>query len=173
MADEISSSSPARPTETDAARSTPAGATATFADIGLNHVDHVGVAVPDLDEAIALYERVFGMRCVHIEENPEQGVREAMLELSSDPRASRIQLLSPLNPTSTIARFLDRSGPGIQQIAYAVTDIEATSAQLRSRGVRLLYEKPARGTAGRRVNFLHPRDVGGVLVELIETAPSD
>lgn len=147
-----------------------AGPGAALADIGLRRIDHVGVAVPDLDQAIELYERVFGMRCVHVEENTEQGVREAMMILDADPESSRIQLLAPLSPTSTIARFLDRSGPGLQQIAYTVSDVEATCAELRSRGVRLLYNTAQRGTSGSRVNFIHPRDAGGVLVELVEPA---
>jgi methylmalonyl-CoA/ethylmalonyl-CoA epimerase len=138
--------------------------------IGLTRIDHVGVAVADLDEAIEFYARVFGMRCVHVEENEEQGVREAMLSVGPTPAGGCIQLLAPLTPDSTIAKFLDRSGPGVQQVAYTVTDIEATSAALRERGLRLLYDKPRRGTAGSRVNFVHPKDAGGVLVELVEPA---
>jgi methylmalonyl-CoA/ethylmalonyl-CoA epimerase len=83
---------------------------------------------------------------------------------------SCVQLLAPLTPESTIARFLDRSGPGIQQVAYRVSDVEAVGATLRERGVRLLYDVPKRGTAGSRVNFVHPKDAGGVLVELVEPA---
>ena len=129
-------------------------------------IDHVGIAVRDLDEAIAFYERTFGMRCVHIETNPEQGVREAMLAVGSGE--SLVQLLAPLGPESTIARFLDRSGPGIQQVAYTVDDVTATSAELRAQGLRLLYDEPRRGTDGSLVNFIHPKDAGGVLVELVE-----
>jgi methylmalonyl-CoA/ethylmalonyl-CoA epimerase len=81
-----------------------------------------------------------------------------------------IQLLAPLDETSTIAKFLDRSGPGLQQLAYRVADIEAVSAQLRDRGLRLLYDEPRRGTSDSRVNFIHPKDAGGVLVELVEPA---
>jgi methylmalonyl-CoA/ethylmalonyl-CoA epimerase len=135
---------------------------------GLLRIDHVGVAVPDLDEAIAFYERVFGMRCVHTEVNEEQGVREAMLAVGDGP--DRVQLLAPLSPESTIARFLDRSGPGVQQVAYTVADIDAACVALRARGVRLIYAEPRRGTAGSRVNFVHPKDAGGVLVELVEPA---
>ena len=139
-------------------------------DTGLLRVDHVGIAVADLDEAIEFYARVFGMRCVHVEENPDQGVREAMLAVGPSDDGARIQLLAPLNPQSTIAKFLDRSGPGVQQVAYTVTDIEATCAALHERGVRLLYDVPRRGTANSRVNFVHPKDAGGVLVELVEPA---
>ncbi len=122
--------------------------------------------MPDLDTAIEFYGRVFGMRCVHVETNAEQGVREAMLAVGSGP--DRIQLLAPLTPESTIARFLDRSGPGVQQVAYTVADVDAASAAMRARGIRVLYDEPRRGTAGSRINFLHPKDTGGILVELVE-----
>jgi methylmalonyl-CoA/ethylmalonyl-CoA epimerase len=131
-------------------------------------IDHVGVAVPDLDEAIAFYRDTFGIVTVHEETNEEQGVREAMLAVGDG--ATRIQLLAPLTPESTIARFLDRSGPGVQQVAYTVEDIDKVSAVLRERGLRLLYDAPRRGTSGSRVNFVHPKDAGGVLVELVEPA---
>ena len=131
-------------------------------------IDHVGIAVPDLDEAITFYENVFGMTVAHTETNEEQGVREAMVAVGDS--GSMIQLLAPLNDESTIAKFLNRSGPGLQQLAYRVTDVEAVSAILRSRGVRLLYDAPKRGTANSRINFVHPKDAGGVLVELVEPA---
>lgn len=129
-------------------------------------IDHVGIAVPDLDEAMAFYARAFGMRVVHEETNAEQGVREAMVAVGDS--GSCIQLLAPTGPESTIAKFLDRSGPGLQQLAYRVSDVEAVSAILRERGLRLLYAEPRRGTAGSRINFIHPKDAGGVLVELVE-----
>lgn len=132
------------------------------------HIDHVGVAVPDLDAAIAFYRDVYGMRLLHEEVNEEQGVREAMMGVGDS--GSAIQLLAPLSPASTIAKFLDRNGPGIQQMAYRVTDIDAVSATLRERGVRLLYDTPKRGTSNSRVNFVHPKDAGGILVELVEPA---
>ena len=135
-------------------------------------IDHVGDAVPDLDEAIAFYTDTFGMRLAHEEVNEEQGVREAMMSVGGDPvgTASCIQLLAPLDESSTIAKFLDRSGPGVQQMAYRVTDLEQVSTILRERGVRLLYDAPRRGTSDSRVNFIHPKDAGGVLVELVEPA---
>jgi methylmalonyl-CoA epimerase len=133
-------------------------------------IDHVGVAVPDLDAAIAFYRDTFGMELVHEEVNTEQGVREAMMAVGSS--GSCVQLLAPLTPESTIAKFLDRSGPGMQQVAYRVADVDAVAATLRERGVRLLYDAPKRGTAGSRVNFVHPKDAGGVLVELVEPAAS-
>jgi methylmalonyl-CoA/ethylmalonyl-CoA epimerase len=136
----------------------------------LTTIDHVGIAVPDLDEAIAFYAQAFGLRSVHEETNEEQGVREAMLAVGDGE--TRIQLLAPLTPGSTIAKFLDRSGPGLQQLAFRVDDVDAVSATLRERGLRLLYDTPRRGTSGSRVNFVHPKDAGGVLVELVEPARS-
>jgi methylmalonyl-CoA/ethylmalonyl-CoA epimerase len=140
--------------------------------VGLLRIDHVGVAVPDLDEALTFYAETFGLRCVHEEINDEQGVREAMLAVGDDPDGPRLQLLAPARPDSAIARFLDRSGPGLQQLAYTVRDVEASSAALRERGLRLLYDTPRRGTGGSRINFVHPKDAGGVLVELVESASS-
>jgi methylmalonyl-CoA/ethylmalonyl-CoA epimerase len=136
-------------------------------------IDHVGIAVPDLDEAVAFYRDAFGMVVVHEETNEEQGVREAMVAVGdpSVPGGSCIQLLAPLSADSTIAKFLDRSGPGMQQLAYRVGDLDVVSAVLRERGLRLLYDAPRRGTSGSRVNFIHPKDAGGVLVELVEPAP--
>jgi methylmalonyl-CoA/ethylmalonyl-CoA epimerase len=142
----------------------------TLPAVGLLRIDHVGVAVPDLDAAVAFYERTFGMRCVHVETNAAQGVREAMLAVGDDPTGPRIQLLAPDSPQSPIATFLDRNGPGVQQVAYTVADVDATCAALRARGLRLLYDVPRRGTADSRINFLHPKDAGGVLVELVEPA---
>ena len=134
----------------------------------ITRIDHVGIAVPDLDAAIAFYAKAFGVRVIHEEVNEEQGVREAMLAVGDS--GSCIQLLAPLTPESPIGRFLERSGPGIQQIAYGVDDIEAAGDHLRAAGVRLLYDVPKTGTAGSRVNFVHPKDCGGVLVELVQAA---
>jgi methylmalonyl-CoA/ethylmalonyl-CoA epimerase len=132
-------------------------------------IDHVGIAVPDLDEAMAFYRDKYGMQVLHEETNEEQGVREAMVGVGES--GSCIQLLAPLDAQSTIAKFLDRNGPGMQQLAYRVTDVEKVSEILRERGIRTLYETPRRGTSESRVNFLHPKDAGGVLVELVEPAP--
>ena len=131
-------------------------------------IDHVGIAVPDLDEAIAFYRDTFGIVSVHEEVNEEQGVREAMLAVGDG--TTRIQLLAPLSGDSTIAKFLDRNGPGVQQVAYTVDDIDKVSDALRERGMRLLYDQPRRGTSDSRVNFVHPKDAGGVLVELVQHA---
>jgi methylmalonyl-CoA/ethylmalonyl-CoA epimerase len=129
-------------------------------------IDHVGIAVEDLDAAIDFYRDSFGFGLVHEETNEEQGIREAMVAVGTS--GSFVQLLAPLSPSSPIARFLDRSGPGVQQIAYRVTDIEEAMAAARAQGMRLLYEEPRRGTAGSRINFIHPKSAGGVLVELVE-----
>ena len=129
-------------------------------------IDHVGIAVRDLDEAIAFYRDAFGMEVQHQETNEEQGVREAMIAVGDS--GSCLQLLAPLDESSTIAKFLDRSGPGLQQLAYRVTDVDRVCAVLRERGLRLLYDAPRRGTADSRINFIHPKDAGGVLVELVE-----
>jgi methylmalonyl-CoA/ethylmalonyl-CoA epimerase len=133
-------------------------------------IDHVGVAVRDLDAAIAFYRDTYGMSLLHEETNEDQGVREAMMGVGAS--GSCIQLLAPISPESTIAKFLDRSGPGIQQIAYRVEDLDAVSATLRERGMRLLFDAPRRGTADSRMNFIHPKDAGGILVELVEPAES-
>lgn len=132
----------------------------------LTRIDHVGIAVADLEQAKRFYREAFGLEVVHEEVNEEQGVREAMLAVGDS--GSCIQLLAPLGPDSTIARFLDRSGPGIQQVAYGVDDVREAGDQLRRAGVRMLYDEPKRGTAGSLVNFAHPRDCGGVLVELVQ-----
>ncbi|MCB0915886.1 MAG: methylmalonyl-CoA epimerase [Actinobacteria bacterium] len=131
-------------------------------------IDHVGLAVADLDAAIAFYWRAFGMEMIHEEVNEEQGVREAMMAVGDS--GSCIQLLAPLREDSPIGKFLARNGEGIQQMALRVTDIELAAETLRGAGVRVLYDAPKRGTAGSRVNFCHPKDCGGVLMELVEPA---
>lgn len=134
-------------------------------------IDHVGIAVPDLDAAIRWYHDNLGMIVLHEEINEEQGVREAMLSVRGAPKGSaQIQLMSPLDENSTIAKFIDKRGPGLQQLAYRTSDIDALSKRLRGQGVRLLYEAPRRGTANSRINFVHPKDAGGVLIELVEPA---
>lgn len=140
-------------------------------------IDHVGVAVADFDEAVQWYARVLGFVCTHEEINEAQGVREAMLSPASlvdggaaPSSAAQLQLLAPLTPESTIAKFLDRNGPGMQQLAYRVSDLDKVTAHLIEQGVRLLYDAPRNGTAGSRINFLHPKDAGGILVELVEPA---
>ncbi|GGM81094.1 methylmalonyl-CoA epimerase [Lentzea pudingi] len=133
-------------------------------------VDHVGIAVPDLDVAIAFYRDNFGLEVAHEEVNEEQGVREAMLHAPGDSGGTAIQLLAPLNEDSTIAKFIGRSGPGLQQLAYRVSDVDVAADALRAKGLRLLYDAARRGTSNSRVNFVHPKDAGGVLIELVEPA---
>ena len=134
-------------------------------------IDHVGIAVPDLDVAIKWYHDHLGMIVLHEEVNADQGVREAMLSVRGAPIGSaQLQLMAPIDDTCTIAKFIDKRGPGLQQLAYRVSDIEALTDRLRDRGVRLLYDAPRRGTANSRINFIHPKDAGGVLVELVEPA---
>jgi methylmalonyl-CoA/ethylmalonyl-CoA epimerase len=135
-------------------------------------IDHVGIAVPDLDEAIAFYRDVLGLELTHVETNEDQGVREAMLSApgGSGDAGAAVQLLAPLGPDTTIGKFLDRKGPGVQQVAVRVTDIEAASDALRAKGLRVLYEKARPGTAHSLTNFVHPKDTGGVLIELVEPA---
>ncbi len=132
-------------------------------------VDHVGVAVPDLDAAIAFYTDILGGRLAHRETNEAQGVEEAMIAFGAGTGA-QVQLLAPLTPESTIAKFLDRNGPGLQQLALRVDDVRVAADRARAAGLRTLYDEPRRGTAGSSINFLHPKDAGGVLVELVEPA---
>ena len=134
-------------------------------------VDHVGIAVSDFDAATAWYRDALGFDNVHEEVNEEQGVREAMLAPSGAPEgAAMIQLLAPLSESSTIAKFIEKNGPGLQQMAVRVTDIDAVMAHLAGNGVRVLYPEPKKGTANSRINFVHPKDAGGVLLELVEPA---
>ncbi|GAB3649753.1 VOC family protein [Glycomyces tarimensis] len=136
--------------------------------IGLRRIDHVGVAVPDLEQALEWYAGTLGGEAVHREVNEAQGVVEVMVAWPEG--GAQVQLLAPLDETSPIAKFIDKKGPGLQQLAFTVADVEAASATLREKGVSLLYESPREGTAGSRINFVHPRDAGGVLVELVEPA---
>jgi methylmalonyl-CoA/ethylmalonyl-CoA epimerase len=138
---------------------------------GLVAVDHVGLAVADLEAAITFHTDVLGLQLVHREENPEQGVAEAMLALPGS--GAQVQLLAPLTEESPIARFLARSGPGLQQLAYRVEDIEHAASVLRRKGLRLLYDAARTGTGGSRINFVHPADAGGVLVELVQAASAE
>ena len=131
-------------------------------------LDHVGIAVADLDASIEWYHDHLGMILVHEEVNEDQGIREAMLTVPGT--SAQIQLMAPLDETSVIAKFLDKRGPGIQQLAVRVSDLDSLSNRLRSQGARLVYEMPRRGTANSRINFIHPKDAGGVLIELVEPA---
>jgi methylmalonyl-CoA/ethylmalonyl-CoA epimerase len=135
-------------------------------------VDHVGIAVADLDAAITWYHDHLGMIVLHEEVNEDQGIREAMLSVRGAPVGSaQVQLMAPISDSSAIAKFLDKRGPGLQQLAYRVSNLDQLAERLQEDGVRLLYEAPRRGTADSRINFIHPKDAGGVLIELVESAP--
>lgn len=134
-------------------------------------VDHVGVAVPDFDAAVEWYRANLGFVNHHEEVNEEQGVREAMIGPAEPVEGGAlVQILAPLNDESTIAKYLDKKGPGIQQYAVRVSDMDALMAHLKEQGTRVLYDEPKKGTAGSRINFVHPKDAGGVLLELVEPA---
>jgi methylmalonyl-CoA/ethylmalonyl-CoA epimerase len=156
-------------TDTDPFTGEPAPRGPAIDDALAGHVlalDHVGVAVADMDAAKRWYAEHLGFPCVHEEVNDEMGVREAMLAVGSS--GSYVQLLAPLGPDTTIGRFLARSGPGVQQVAYRVRDLDGLTERLRASGVRVVYPEARGGTAGSRVNFIHPKDAGGVLIELVE-----
>ncbi|GAB90200.1 methylmalonyl-CoA epimerase [Gordonia rhizosphera] len=146
-------------------------ATALISDL-VTAIDHAGIAVPDLDAAKKWYLDNLGFETLHEETNAEQGVREAMVgpRTAGESGGTLIQLLAPLDETSTIAKFIDRSGPGLQQLAVRVTDVDEVVARLTAAGVRVLYPEARRGTADSRINFVHPKDAGGVLLELVEPA---
>lgn len=131
-------------------------------------VDHVGIAVPNLDAAVEWYAANLGWVEHHRETNEEQGVEEAMVGPKDANNGTLLQLLAPLNEESTIAKFIEKKGPGLQQMAVRTHDMDALMAHLTSLGTRLLYAAPKIGTAGSRINFVHPKDAGGVLLELVE-----
>ena len=127
-------------------------------------VDHIGVAVEDLDAAIALHEEAYGMAVAHREVVAEQGVEAVLLDVGEN----HVELLSPLGPDTPVGKFLARKGPGLHHVAYQVGDIEAALSDLREQGVRLIDETPRTGIRGSRVAFLHPAATGGVLTEIVE-----
>jgi methylmalonyl-CoA/ethylmalonyl-CoA epimerase len=138
-------------------------------------LDHVGVAVSDLDAAIAFYRDLLGFQVVHREDNLDQQVSEVMLS-SGDGVVGRnqLQLLLPFAENSVLQRFLvRRGGGGLHHVAYAVSDVRSASTILRHCGVRVLYDAPRAGTRGSQINFVHPKDTGGVLLELVEHAAPD
>ncbi len=139
----------------------------------LTRIDHVGIACHDLAERIEFYQSVFGLRVVSREIHEEQGVHEAMLHVADAPAGSSyVQLLQPLHPDTPVGKFLARRGEGLHHVGYGVTDITAALAAIGARGVRLLDERPRHGSMGASIAFLHPKDVGGVLTELV-LAPGD
>ena len=137
---------------------------------GLGALDHVGLAVIDLEAAVDFHTRVLGLAVLHREQIPEQGVTEVMLAGAAGP-STQLQLLSPLDHNSPVHRFLLNRGPGLHHLAYRVTDVRTASRVLQRRGLRLLYDAPRAGTRGSLINFVHPKDTGGVLIELVEPLP--
>ncbi len=135
----------------------------------LTRIDHVGIACHDLAEKIEFYQSTFGLSVVSQEVNEKQGVREAMLHVAdSAAGSSYVQLLQPLHPETPVGRFLARRGEGLHHIGYGVIDIAAALVAIGARGVRLLDERPRHGSMGASIAFLHPKDVGGVLTELVQ-----
>lgn len=129
-------------------------------------IDHIGVAVEDIDEAIALYRDRFGMREQYRETVEEFGVDAVLLEVGD----GHVELLRPVSEESAVASFLERNGPGMHHVAYQTGDIDAALESVRRAGVRTIDERPRRGIRGSRVAFLHPKATGGVLTELVEPA---
>jgi methylmalonyl-CoA/ethylmalonyl-CoA epimerase len=137
----------------------------------LTRIDHVGIACRDLDASIEFYETTFGLTVAGRETNEAQGVREAMLYVAAAPGgASYVQLLEPLSPDTPVGKFLDSRGEGVHHIGYGVEDVTAALAQLGADGLRLIDERPRHGSLGAAIAFLHPKSVGGVLTELVQTA---
>jgi methylmalonyl-CoA epimerase len=134
----------------------------------LSIIDHVGVAVEDIDAALALYRDVLGMPLVHRETVSEQGVDAALLDVGD----GHVELLRPLRPDTAVGKFLAKRGPGLHHVAYRVPDIDATLDQLRAAGLRLIDERPRTGIRGSRVAFIHPASTGGVLTEIVQPAGS-
>jgi methylmalonyl-CoA/ethylmalonyl-CoA epimerase len=132
----------------------------------LTVIDHIGVAVDDMDAALALYQDALGMPLVHRETVTEQGVDAALLDVGE----GHVELLSPLGPDTPVGKFLERKGPGLHHVAYRVADVEAALASLSAAGLRLIDERPRTGIRGSRVAFLHPASTGGVLTEIVQPA---
>lgn len=132
----------------------------------LTDVDHVGIAVPDLDAAVEHYQRVFGLEPAHREVVESQGVEEVLFRVGT----SFVQLLGALGPDTPVGRFLDGRGPGVHHIAYRVDDVAAALDRLRDQGVRLVDQTPRPGSRGTTIAFVHPQDMSGVLVELVEVS---
>jgi methylmalonyl-CoA epimerase len=132
----------------------------------LDRIDHVGIAVADLDSAIALYEKTLGMPLVHREKVTEQGVEAVLLDVGD----GHIELLEPLAEETPVGKFLAKKGPGLHHVAYAVSDVTAALAELAEQGVELIDTTPRRGIRDSQVAFLHPRSTGGVLTEIVQPA---
>ena len=131
-----------------------------------NRIDHIGIAVEDIDAALALYERDYEMTLVHREAVTEQGVDAALLDVGEN----HVELLGPLGPDTPVGKFLAKKGPGIHHVAYQVDDIEAALKSLRDSGMKLIDETPRVGIRDSRVAFVRPRSAGGVLTEIVQPA---
>jgi methylmalonyl-CoA epimerase len=132
--------------------------------IALTDIDHVGIAVPDLDQAVASYERLLGVAPTHRERVEDQGVEEVLFAVGT----SYIQLLGPLGPDTPVGRSLERRGPGVHHVAYRVDDVADALEHLRAEGARLVDEAPRPGSRNTLIAFVHPASLGGVLVELVQ-----
>jgi methylmalonyl-CoA/ethylmalonyl-CoA epimerase len=132
----------------------------------LSAIDHVGVAVPSIDEALALYRDALGMPLVHRETVTEQGVDAALLDVGD----GHIELLEPLGPDTAVGKFLSKRGTGLHHVAYRVASVEDALAACAAAGLRLIDERPRTGIRGSRVAFLHPASTGGVLTEIVQPA---
>jgi methylmalonyl-CoA/ethylmalonyl-CoA epimerase len=132
--------------------------------VRLTQIDHVGIAVADLDEAVEHYRRTFGIMPTHREWMEDQGVEEVLFAIGE----SYVQLLGALGPETPVGRFLERRGPGVHHVAYRVENVAEALDDLRAAGVPLVDEEPRAGSRGTRIAFVHPKGVGGVLVELVE-----
>lgn len=129
-------------------------------------IDHIGIAVESIDEALGLYDGAYGMELVHREVVEEQGVEAVLLDVGEN----HVELLQPLRPDTPVGRYLAKRGPGIHHVAYQVPDIEAALDGLRRQGLRLIDETPRIGIRGSRVAFVHPKSTGGVLTEIVQPA---
>jgi methylmalonyl-CoA/ethylmalonyl-CoA epimerase len=132
----------------------------------LGRIDHIGVAVEDLDQAVALYSDQLGMPVEHRETVEQFGVEAVLVGIGD----GHVELLKPVSPDSAVGQFLERHGPGIHHVAYVTEDIDSALAAVRDAGLRPIDEQPRVGIRGSRVAFLHPKSTGGVLTELVEPA---
>lgn len=128
------------------------------------HIEHIGIAVKDLDESISYYENVLGLKCYSIEEVKDQKVKTAFFKIGE----TKIELLESTDPEGPIGKFIEKKGEGVHHIAFAVNDIESSLKEVEEKGVRLIDQKPRKGAEGLAIAFLHPKSTGGVLTELCE-----
>ncbi len=130
----------------------------------LKHIEHIGIAVKDINESIKFYEDILGLKCYAIEEVADQKVKTAFFKLGD----TKIELLESTDPEGPIGKFIEKKGEGVHHIAYAVEGIESALAVLEDKGIRLIDQKPRKGAEGLDIAFLHPKSTHGVLSELCE-----